>query len=40
LSIGAGGGIFTVATASIDFTSLTGNIASSLDPDVDGTIIK
>ena len=38
LSIGAGGGIFTVATATIDFTTITGNSASSLDNDVDGTI--
>ena len=39
LSIGAGGGIFTVPTATIDFTSITGNFASSLDNDVDGTIV-
>ena len=39
LSIGAGGGIFTVATATIDNTSITGNTASSLDNDVDGTIV-
>ena len=38
LSIGAGGGIYTVATATIDSTSITGNFASSLDNDVDGTI--
>ena len=38
MSIGAGGGIFTVATATIDFTTITGNFASSLDSDVDGTI--
>ena len=38
LSIGAGGGIFTVATATVDFTMITGNFASSLDNDVDGTI--
>ncbi len=38
LSIGAGGGIFTVATATIDFTTISGNFASSLDNDVDGTI--
>ena len=39
LSIGAGGGIFTVATATIDFTAITGNSASTLDPDVDGTVL-
>ena len=39
LSIGAGGGIFTVSTATIDFTTITGNFASSLDNDVDGTIV-
>ena len=38
LSIGAGGGIFTISTATIDFTSISGNFASSLDSDVDGTI--
>jgi hypothetical protein len=38
LSIGAGGGIFTVATATIDFTTITGNTASSLDSDEDGTM--
>ena len=38
LSIGAGGGIFTVATATVDFTTISGNSASSVDPDVDGTI--
>ena len=38
LSIGAGGGIFTIETAMIDFTMITGNFASSLDSDVDGTI--
>ena len=38
LSIGAGGGIFTVATATIDFTTIIGNTASTQDNDVDGTI--
>ena len=38
LSIGAGGGIFAVATAIIDFTSISGNLASTLDNDVDGSI--
>ena len=38
LSIGAGGGIFTVATATVDFTTIIGNTASSQDNDVDGTI--
>ena len=38
LSVGAGGGIFTVATATIDFTTITGNTASTQDNDVDGTI--
>jgi hypothetical protein len=38
LSIGAGGRIFAVATAVIDFTSITGNLASTLDNDVDGSI--
>ena len=38
LSIGAGGGIFAVATAVLDFTSITGNLASTLDNDVDGSI--
>jgi hypothetical protein len=33
-------GIFTVATAIIDFTTITGNTASSLDNDVDGTITR
>ena len=40
LSIGAGGGIFAVATAVIDFTSITGNLASSLDNDVDGSVTQ
>jgi hypothetical protein len=38
LSIGSGGGIFAVATAVIDFTSITGNTASTLDNDVDGSV--
>ena len=40
LSIGAGGGIFAVATAVIDFTSITGNLASTLDNDVAGPITQ
>jgi hypothetical protein len=37
-SFGEGGGVFIVATATIDFTTITGNFASSQDNDVYGTI--
>ena len=40
LSIGAGGGIFAVATATIDFTCMTGNLASTTDNDLDGPITQ
>ena len=39
-SIGSGGGIFAVATPVIDFTSITGNLASTLDNDVAGPITQ
>jgi hypothetical protein len=36
-SVGIGGGIATFGTANIDDTMITGNQASTNDPDVDGT---
>ena len=39
-SIGSGGGIFAVATAAIDFTSITSNLASTLHNDVAGLITQ
>ena len=38
LSIGAGGGIYAIATATIDFTTITGNFAASAYSDVDGSV--